>query len=389
MGGLRIACIGEAMIELSFEGAGAGAGLGHGPGDEGDAGAMARVGVAGDTLNTAIYLARCMGVGGGPEAGPEAGHESRPRSGPEVSYVTALGADDPYSARMLDFMAAEGVSTARVARLPGRLPGIYAIATDAAGERSFHYWRGASAARAMFDAADAVGARDVARAGGAVGARDVARAGAPDFSALDGADVLYLSAITLAILAPPTRAALIADLRARRAAGAKIAFDSNWRPRLWASADDAREAVAAMWSICDIALPSLDDEMALFADADEAACLARLSALIPGCGALKRGASGPAPINAPGAAGGVFAPDPAPLDTTAAGDSFNGGFLASLLADRGAGAQAGAQAAAWAGAGAARGAAVAAAMAMGHACARAVVARRGAIIARADMPPIR
>jgi 2-dehydro-3-deoxygluconokinase len=302
---LKVACIGEAMIELSSA-----------PGVP----EHADIGVAGDTLNSAIYLARMAGQGA------------------EVSFVTALG-DDPFSDRMIAFMAAEGVGTGAIRRLPERLPGLYAISTDDAGERSFHYWRSEAAARAMFDG--------------------------PDFSALEGFDVLYLSAISLAILAPDTRAALIAHLAGLRAQGVRVAFDSNWRPRLWESVDAARDAVMAMWAISDIALPSVDDEMALFEDADEAACLARISAVCPGVGALKRGPSGPAPINAEAPAQ-VFAPAPRMIDSTAAGDSFNGGFLAAFLAGRGVGA----------------------AMQAGHRCAAEVVQHRGAIIARASMPAV-
>src|SRR4051812_50110599 len=74
----------------------------------------------GDTLNTAIYLAR-LGVA--------------------VDYVTALG-DDPWSDEMIAGWAAEGIGTEQVARVPGRVPGLYIIQTDARGERSFLYWRG-------------------------------------------------------------------------------------------------------------------------------------------------------------------------------------------------------------------------------------------------------
>lgn len=300
---LRIGCIGEAMIELS---------------SSPEAPESADVGVAGDTLNTAIYLAR--------QAGEDA----------KVSYVTALG-DDPFSDRMIRFMEGEGVDAGAVRRLPDRLPGLYAISTDADGERSFYYWRSEAAARSMFDG--------------------------PDFSALDGFDVLYLSAISLAILPADIRAALIARLGALRGQGVQVAFDSNWRPRLWDSVQAARDAVMAMWAISDIALPSVDDEMALFGDASEDACLARIAAVCPGRGALKRGPSGPRAINTEAGAG-AFAPAPRMIDSTAAGDSFNGGFLAAHLAGRG----------------------IDAAMQAGHACAAAVVQHRGAIIPLSAMP---
>src|SRR3546814_16311558 len=77
---LRIACIGECMIELSETAEGS------------SAGCMQRT-FGGDTLNTAVYLSRCLKqaqdlnpIGDGAAA--------------EVHYVTALG-DDPFSAEML------------------------------------------------------------------------------------------------------------------------------------------------------------------------------------------------------------------------------------------------------------------------------------------------
>ena len=78
-------------------------------------------GYGGDTLNTAVYLAR-LGVG--------------------VDYVTALG-DDPLSDEMIAGWQAEGIGTERVIRLPGKLPGLYMIETNSAGERRFYHWRDA------------------------------------------------------------------------------------------------------------------------------------------------------------------------------------------------------------------------------------------------------
>jgi hypothetical protein len=82
----------------------------------------------GDTLNTAIYLARL---------------------GASVDYVTALG-DDVWSDEMLSGWRAEGVGTDLVVRLAGRVPGLYIIRTDENGERRFYYWRDSAPARQLF-----------------------------------------------------------------------------------------------------------------------------------------------------------------------------------------------------------------------------------------------
>lgn len=291
MGKPLIVCAGEAMIELNIDAPGR------------------QIGFAGDVLNTAVYLARGLHGAG------------------EVQFASVVGRD-AMSDRMAAFIAAQGVGTDRLRRHPDRLPGIYAIAVDARGERSFSYWRGQSAARTLFE---------------------------DGFGQLAGADLVYLSAITLAILPPGVRAALIAQLG--RHPG-RVAFDSNWRPRLWEDAATARAAIEAAWRVADIALPSLDDEMALFGDADEAAVLARLRGYGLREGALKRGAGGPVAID-PAVPAIRFDPAPRVVDTTAAGDSFNGAFLAALLT----------------------GADTATAMMRGHAQAVAVIGQPGAIIA--------
>lgn len=272
---MRVACVGECMVELTL------------PREDG---AEGRVGFAGDTLNVAVYLKR---------AAPEL----------EVSYVTALGTD-PLSARMLGFFAREGLDTGLVERRPDRVPGLYAISLDERGERSFTYWRDSSAARTLFlPPAEVMPER------------------------LAGFDLVYLSGITLAIMAPEARRALAAFLAGYRAGGGRVAFDSNYRPRLWPDATTARREIDAFWALTDVGLPSLDDEMALHGDRDAAAVAARLAA--PGVrrGALKRGAAGPLPLGQLDALPD-FPPAARVVDTTAAGDSFNGGYLAAMLQGR-------------------------------------------------------
>ncbi|MEE9453500.1 MAG: sugar kinase [Paracoccaceae bacterium] len=263
----KIACIGEAMIELSLQNG-------------------THIGFAGDTLNTAIYLKRAWPKG-------------------QVSYVSALGRD-VFSDRMIAYMQGENLDTSLIARTANYVPGLYAITLDGAGERSFIYWRENSAARQLFGADSTVILPDLA-----------------------GFELIYLSGITLAILPENIRDELHGFLVEFRAQGGKVAFDSNYRPALWPDLTTARRVIADFWSICDIALPSLDDEMALFGDVDQAAVVARLKGLSVSFGALKRGSDGPFSLGAP--VDMRFSQAVDIVDTTAAGDSFNAGFLAAVL----------------------------------------------------------
>lgn len=271
MSAIKVACIGEAMVELALERTDA---------------STAKVGVAGDTLNTAIYLKRCAPA-------------------LEVDYVTRLGRDQ-FSDQMLAFMQSEDLGTTLVGRSDTRTPGLYAISTDEAGERTFAYWRDWSAARQLF--------------GG----------DAPQLSALAGFDVIYLSAITLAIMSPAARGALMAWLQEYRQKGGRVAFDSNYRPGLWPDVQTAQEVIETMWRLTDIALPSVDDEQALFGDPDRAAVVARLVACGVQAGALKCGQAGPVSF-VPGDGEIRFSTAGLVVDSTAAGDSFNGAYLAACL----------------------------------------------------------
>lgn len=268
---MRIACIGECMIELS------------------DAADGVTRGYGGDTLNAAVYMAR---LGRGRDI--------------QVDYVTALG-DDPYSDDMVAGWAAEGVGVDRVRRMPGRTPGLYMIRTGEAGERSFYYWRSAAPARELFDGPAGHGLVDV----------------------LAGYDWLYFTGVTLGVLTVDGRMALFETLRRASAAGARIVYDSNYRPRLWQDVGEARAAneVALGWA--DVALPSFDDERALYGDADPAATATRIAK------------AGPPEIVVKDAGRDILAeadgerfalaatPHPAPVDTTAAGDSFNAAYVAA------------------------------------------------------------
>jgi 2-dehydro-3-deoxygluconokinase len=309
MAALRVCCIGECMIELNQR----------------DPTTLA-LAYGGDTLNTAVYLARV-----------------NPRARLTVDYMTALG-DDPYSDAMVAMWQEEGIGTGSVARLPGKLPGLYLIRIDGQGERRFFYYRSAAAARELF--ADA--------------------ATVPLLAALADYDLVYFSAITLSILGATARDGFFAALSAARAKGCRIAFDSNYRPAGWPDPAAARAVIGRFLGCVDIALPTFEDEARLFADADAEATATRYAAAGVREIAVKLGAEG-CLLEENGKRQHVAVPRLlAPIDTTAAGDSFNAGYLTMRLAGR-----------------AAREAALA-----GHRLAGVTIAHRGAIVPHDAMPDL-
>ncbi|WP_347900893.1 sugar kinase [Pseudomonas purpurea] len=269
----RIALIGECMIELQQRADGS-----------------LQQSFGGDTLNTAVYLARELGAGA------------------RVDYVTALG-DDSFSDAMCQSWADEGIGLAMVQRLPGRLPGLYCIQTDSSGERRFLYWRNEAAVRDCF----------------------TTPAAAPILAALPDYDGLYLSGITLAVLGETGRRKLIETLVEARRRGSRIVFDNNYRPRLWSSVEQARAAYREVLPYVDLALLTVDDEQASFGFVDTAAVFAAYEQIGTAEVVLKRGAEsclircGDESFEVPAQRVERV------VDTTAAGDSFSAAYLASRL----------------------------------------------------------
>jgi 2-dehydro-3-deoxygluconokinase len=258
-----VVSIGECMVELA-RGPDGRYGLSYG----------------GDTFNTAVYLAR---------------------EGIPVTYATQLG-DDPYSSAIVALAELEGIATGLMARLVGRMPGLYLIGTDAEGERTFHYWRDRSPARELFDGESA----------------------GPVISAMATARLVYFSGVTLSLYGAAALDRFEAALAEARTRGVLIAMDSNYRPRGWAGDKvAARKAFERFWRLSDIALPTFADEAALWGDPDAAATSRRLLGLGAREVALKLGAGG-ALVASEGQALAVPCPEPIiPVDTTSAGDSFN------------------------------------------------------------------
>lgn len=239
---------------------------------------------AGDTFNTAWYLAKL-------------------RPAWDIDYVTCVGTD-AISDQMCDFMQSAGIGTQHIARLSTHTVGLYMVHLDQ-GERSFAYWRGQSAAREVMNQMDLV------------------------HTAISSADIVYLSGISVAILDDKGRSALLDVLRSARANGAQIVFDPNLRPRLWSSIDVMCAAVMDFAAVSDIVFPSHDEEALYFGDADLSATQTRYAKA--GCETIVVKNGGSEISFAGSGKKGSFHPVMASTvrDTTAAGDSFNAGFLAA------------------------------------------------------------
>ncbi len=268
----RLLAIGECMVELGDAGSG-----------------LLRKGFAGDTLNAAYYARTYL------------------PAEVDVAYLSAVGTD-LLSQEILAFIEGKAIVTEDIRQIEGAAPGLYMIHLKD-GERSFSYWRSASAARKLAD--DAAHLR----------------------RAIDKADTIVFSGITLAILSPDARETLILELRRAKAAGKRVVFDPNIRPCLWEDAATLRAVVEAGARASTVLLPSFDDEQVHFGDTDPEATIARYRQWGAETVLVKNG-GGDALLSDGGNDIARISPPKVDVvvDTTSAGDSFNGAFLARVLA---------------------------------------------------------
>lgn len=267
-----VAAIGEVMVEFS-------------PATDADS---FKLGFAGDTFNTAVGLSR-LGI--------------------PVAYVTLLG-DDSFSDRILQLLQQEGIAASGIECLSGRQPGLYIITNDASGERSFRYWRDEAPARELW--------------------LHESLTKSLERYLMDYA-CLYLSGITLAIMQPEARERLKSFLMTYRQRGGRVAFDTNYRPRLWGDIEQTRKTIDDFLQVTDIALLTLEDEQLLWQQPDPEEIIHRhqqhaISELV-----IKQG-SRPVILYDHDKQLHIDVPVVENvIDTTGAGDAFNAGYLAERL----------------------------------------------------------
>jgi 2-dehydro-3-deoxygluconokinase len=264
----RVLIVGEPLIELLEEPLG-----------------TIRRGFGGDALNLAVYLKR---------ESPEL----------NVDLASAVG-DEPDSEDLRALCRDEGVDVSWLRRVAGAKLGRYRVTIDANGERSFTYERSASPFR---DALDDDGVL-------------------PDPAVID---VLWFSGIGMAVLRDAGRRALVAYATAVHERGGVVAYDPNHRPALWAD-DEAREWTGRILPVLDLLLASAEDGR-LLTDADTPGGIADAFREMGANEVVVTDGANPCVV----AVDDVVL-DVAPLslgrivDTTAAGDAFDAGYLAARL----------------------------------------------------------
>lgn len=239
---------------------------------------------AGDVFNTAVYLKRGFAQF-------------------DVSFVSAIGLD-LFSQGMLKYCESEEIDTEYIYQLTDKSIGLYSIQTDDLGERTFTYWRNDSAARQVMSNLDKKVIEDISEA-----------------------KLFYFSGISLAILDEKNRALFWSMLKALKQSGVQIVFDTNYRVGLWESIESAKKQFELALEMADIALPGMADfsELYHFSDTEQVLELCHrysISEIV-----IKNGDSGI--LSCIDEKVEYFSNKPVEkvVDTTSAGDSFNGLYL--------------------------------------------------------------
>ena len=243
--------------------------------------AKIKVNFGGDTFNSAVYFSRLC------------------NKNFVTHYFTAVG-NDKFSEMMLKRFEYENLNTSLVKIIKNKYPGLYSIHTDKLGNRNFSYWRSQSAAKSMLS--DLKGSKNIEK--------------------LYNCDLFYYSGISTNILEKKYQSKLI-----KIASKAKLtAFDFNYRKNLHTNKIETQNLFKEINQFVDINFISYDDMIDIFVKTDAIDFVkknSRKNNII-----LLR-LHDHVIYSYYGLIGKIYVPMVIAKDKTAAGDSFNGSFLAN------------------------------------------------------------
>lgn len=244
---------------------------------------------AGDVFNTAVYLKRVF-------------------SDMKVNIVTAVGTDE-FSTNMVEYFQQQSIETDFVYRSDDKIAGLYSIKTDSDGERTFTYWRENSAAKQVMKSIDST-----------------------EIDKMSQGDVFFFSGISLAVVTPEDRPKFWEMVEQLKSKGVQIIFDPNYRARMWTSPDEAKQQYHQAFTLSNISLPGVDDFKQLYQlnTAEEVITFSEdytFDELV-----IKNGEQGVVYIKDNVRTDISITPVDNVVDTTSAGDSFNGVFVGARTA---------------------------------------------------------
>ncbi len=223
------------------------------------------------------------------------------RQGARTAYITGLGTDfagDSFVA----LWGREGVSTEGVVRKPAHLTGVYFIFHGPKGHQFLHHRQNSAAAAFTVD--------------------DLPK------QMLADTRLFFTSGVSQGISATAADA-VFGAIDIVRGAGGAVAYDTNYRPRLWPATRAAAVMEAAIRQT-DIVFPGMEDALVMTGLTDPDRILDHYLRLGPRIAVLKMGDQG-AYVATPESRTRIPVHTVQALDASGAGDTFCGSFLARYL----------------------------------------------------------
>lgn len=268
-----LVCFGECMVELRKDPKG-----------------QVHQGFAGDAFNTCVYFKRLF-------------------SSLNVEFATQIGTD-PLSDDMLAVFDSEQIGQTYVTRSHHKVPGLYWITTDDEGERTFTYWRDDSAARYHMESIDE-----------------------GLMTQILNADYVFLSGISLAVIKPSLRENFWHLIEKAKASGGQVIFDPNYRPRLWLSEQEVKTQYQRAFEYSDIVLPGIEDLTELYGLQDVDSVIEFFKPFALNELVIKNGPETVVTVHKDEVTEIAIEPVKHVVDTTSAGDSFNGAYLGARMSN--------------------------------------------------------